>query len=214
MPPSVAPPSAVAGIEPDESLIAAFEGALRNGPPPALADFVPPKLMPNRLPTLVELVRSDLEWRWDRGTPKPADASLAEYPELANADGAVAALAFEEYRARLRRGEPARPEEDRARYHVPTDSWPAADPPAAVRRSTRVVIGTADGTVRQPIEPVEGADQLDEWVKTLPGAIAWPLGELKQSQPAAVAAWRSGVAELPDVGAEFQGFRLVEELGR
>ena len=214
MPPSVAPASAVGTIEPDESLIAAFEGALRTGPPPALADFVPPKLMPNRLPTLVELVRSDLEWRWDRGMPKPADAYLAEYPELANASGAVAALAFEEYRARLRLGEPARPEEYRARFQVPTDSWPAADAPVTVRRSTQGPIGAADGTVRQPVEPVEGADQLDEWVKTLPGATAWPLCELKESKPAAVAAWRTGVTELPEVGAEFQGFKLVEELGR
>src|SRR3954470_5960406 len=139
MPPSVAP-SAVAGTEPDESLIAAFEGALRNGAPPALAEFVPPKLMPNRLPTLVELVRSDLEWRWDRGTPKPVDAYLVEYPELANADGAVAALHGEKYRPRLPRGEPARPEEYRARYQVSTASCPAVDPPAALRRSTRAAI--------------------------------------------------------------------------
>ena len=205
MTPTAVPPSPTAvGPEPDESAIAAYEQALRHGPDPALADFVPPS-GPNRLPTLVELVRSDLEWRWDRGTPKPAAAYLAEYPELAAATGAVA---FEEYRARLRSGEPVRPEDFRARYQISTDSWPALD------RSARAPSAAGpDPTLRQPIQPVSDDDRLDGWVKTLPGAAVWPLDEVRSGDPAAVAEWRSGMTDLPEVGAEFLGFHLVEELG-
>ena len=39
----------VAGVEPDESVIAAYEQALRHGPAPALADFVPPRAAPHRV---------------------------------------------------------------------------------------------------------------------------------------------------------------------
>ena len=49
---------------------------------------------------------------------------------------------------------------------------------------------------------------------TLPGAAAWPLDEVRQAEPAAVAEWRNGVSELPEAGTGFLGFRLVEELGR
>src|SRR5207245_90607 len=138
--------------------------------------------------------------QWGHGTPKPATAYLEEYPELAAADGAVAAVAFEEYRARLRLGEPVRPDEFRARYQISTDSWPALD------RSARV---PSEATVRQAIEAVRNGDRLDEWVKTLQPAAAWPLDEVRKAEPAAVAEWRDGVAELPEFGSQFLGFRLV-----
>ena len=208
--PAVAQPNVMTpGTEPDESAIAAYEQALRQGPAPALADFVPKRAGDHRLATLIELVRSDLEWRWGRGTPKPAAAYLEEYPELAAADGAVAALAFEEYRVRLRLGEPVRPDEYRARYQISTDSWPAVD--RSVRASS---VASHEGTVRQPIQPVASPDDLDAWVKTLPIPAGWALDEVRQAEPAAVAEWRSGVTDLPDLGADFLGFRLVEELGQ
>lgn len=209
MPTAAHPTVTIPGSEPDESAIAAYEQALRHEPAPALSDFIPSRSGGGRLATLVELVRSDLEWRWGRGTPKPAAAYLEEYPELAAADGAVAALAFEEYRVRLRLGEPVRPDEYRARYQISTESWPAVD------RSVCRPSATGDvGTVRQAIRPLADADQLDEWVKTLHGGAAWVLDEVRQEEPAAVSEWRSGVTELPDVGADFLGFHLVEELGQ
>jgi serine/threonine protein kinase/tetratricopeptide (TPR) repeat protein len=208
MPTATHPDVTIPGSEPDESAIAAYEQALRHEPAPALSDYVPSR-SGCRLATLVELVRSDLEWRWGRGTPKPAAAYLEEYPELAAADGAVAALAFEEYRVRLRLGEPVRPDEYRARYQISTESWPAVDRSVCRPSATGEV-----GTIRQPIKPLVDADQLDEWVKTLRGGAAWVLDEVRQAEPAAVSEWRSGVTELPDVGADFLGFHLVEELGQ
>src|SRR5947209_7813411 len=140
---------ATALVEPDESAVATYERLLRDGRAPALADYVPPPGAPHRLATLVELVRGDLEWRWARGARKPAADYLREFPELAAAGPARAAVAFEEYRARVASGDPADPEEYRDRLDVPVDSWPVLGPPAGGAAG-----GAAGATVRQAIAPV------------------------------------------------------------
>ena len=80
--------------------------------------------------------------------------------------GALAALAFEEYRARPAPGEPARPEEYRARYQVPTDSWPAADAPHRSALHARA-LGAADGPSASPSSR-SGADRLESGSRPCP----------------------------------------------
>jgi serine/threonine protein kinase/Flp pilus assembly protein TadD len=166
--------------EPDESVIAAYEQALRAGPSPAMRDFVPPPAAVNRLATLVELVRGDLEWRWAHGAPKPAADYLSEYPELATVDSARAAVAFEEYRARLCQGESARPSEYRDRYQIATDSWP----------------------VKADVESTGPGATVCQSIAAVPSPNFDPGPSRERCGPP----W-------PEVGGEFAGFSLVEELG-
>ena len=133
--------------EPDESVIAAFEQALRAGGAPAVADFAPPAPATHRLATLIELVRSDLEWQWSHGTPKSAAAYLAEHPELADADAAL--------RGRGVRGVPGR---GCGRRAGPAGRLPGPlpGPDRFVAGSGRPPTSAAAGgaTVRQAIAPV------------------------------------------------------------
>lgn len=125
---SKVPALAEVHFDPDAARVADFERTIQSEGGADLRLFLPPRSAADYLDTLVELVRVDLEWRWDRGTPKGADEYLRQFPELAALKTAVAAVAFEEYRARLRAGENIHPAEYAARFHIPTDAWPDPTP--------------------------------------------------------------------------------------
>jgi len=97
-----------AAADPDSACVANFECALRSRPDVHLKDFLPLATAADYLPTLVELVRVDIERRWARGIPRSVEWYLAEYPDLLAID-ARAALAFEDYRGRIRRAQPESP---------------------------------------------------------------------------------------------------------
>jgi eukaryotic-like serine/threonine-protein kinase len=98
----------VAAADPDSACVAEFERALRARSDANPRDFLPSATAADYLPTLVELVRVDIERRWARGIPRSVESYLAEYPELLVID-ARAALAFEDYRGRVRRSQPESP---------------------------------------------------------------------------------------------------------
>jgi hypothetical protein len=56
--------------EPDSGWVAEFEWALRDRPNADLRAFLPAATASAFVPTLVELVRIDIERRWQRGDPK------------------------------------------------------------------------------------------------------------------------------------------------
>jgi eukaryotic-like serine/threonine-protein kinase len=182
---------------PDSARVADFEQAARHRPDADLDEYLPPRSAPAFAPTLLELARVDIELRWSRGTPAPLSDYLDRYPEL-NAPEALADLAFEEYRVRLRAGQSVRPAEYAERYGVPTAGWPAPnEPPTA----TDPAMAGLERTVRLPMPPA--ADSAPQ-----PGG--FPAVEPRKSSDDV----SGGRAELPRIGDVFLGFHLLEELGR
>ena len=172
--------------EPDSGWVAEFERALRARQDIDLRAFLPAPTTPAFVPTLVELVRIDIERRWERGTPKPVEEYLEKYPELLGTDS-LAALAFEEYRARVRANKSVPPDPDRDLL----------------------------ATMRQSVRPIAcGGATLDGWVESLGGDANGAVNDLWNADPVSVAEWEKGIAALPAVGDTFLRFRLVEELGR
>jgi serine/threonine protein kinase len=81
---------------------------------PAVRDYLPAEPPDLRLLTLVELIKLDLEYRWQSGLRKTLPEYLAEFPELEG--NPPADLIHEEYLVRKRAGEEVCWEEYRATY--------------------------------------------------------------------------------------------------
>jgi len=85
-----------------EAFIDAFEEAqVRNGQAD-LADFLPPVEHPNRRDIVLELVRVDLEYRWQRGDRCSSDQYHTRFPELFDDPFAAGEVEFEVERLRRR----------------------------------------------------------------------------------------------------------------
>lgn len=64
-----------------------FETAWKAGPAPRIGDFLARITGPRRQALLLELVKLDLEYRWNSPEPRILDDYLREFPELRSADG-------------------------------------------------------------------------------------------------------------------------------
>ncbi|HEV3003926.1 MAG TPA: protein kinase, partial [Pirellulales bacterium] len=85
-----------------EACVEAFEEAqVRNGRA-ELTDFLPPAEHPNRRDVLLELVRVDLEYCWQRGDSCMAENYQARFPELFDDPHAAGQVEFEVERLRRR----------------------------------------------------------------------------------------------------------------
>jgi len=85
-----------------ETLVAAWESG---GGAPRLADFLPEDAPKIRRLALVELIKVDLEFRWQhREMPKCIEEYTKDFPELAS-DGIPADLIYEEYHVRRQAGD-------------------------------------------------------------------------------------------------------------
>jgi serine/threonine protein kinase len=90
--------------------------------PPDVADFLPAGPPALRRLTLVELVKVDLEHRWNgRRWPKTVEQYAQEFPELAAAGGVPCDLIYEEYHVRKQQGDDVTPEEYRVRFPARAD---------------------------------------------------------------------------------------------
>ena len=86
-----------------DAFVAAWQ---KGGEPPAPADFVPTEPPALRRLTLVELIKVDLEYRWQgRRSPKLIEEYLAEFPELADSGELPCDLIYEEYHVRNQHGD-------------------------------------------------------------------------------------------------------------
>ena len=87
-----------------DSLIGAWESPER---PPTLSKFLPDQPLEFRRLVLTELIKVDLEYRWQQhGLPKTIEEYLAEFPELAEAGKLPCDLIYEEYIIRRRTAQP------------------------------------------------------------------------------------------------------------
>ena len=97
-----------------DSLIAIWEAG---GEPPQLSDYLPASPRHVRHMALVELIKVDLEYRWQqRSLPKLLEAYAAEFPELTDAGGIPCDLIYEEYQIRRQTSNPPQPSEYYKRF--------------------------------------------------------------------------------------------------
>jgi serine/threonine protein kinase len=74
--------------------------------PPDIAQFIPTTGSSTRRLTLIELVKVDLEQRWNHQQPRHIEQYLADWPELIEPDGtAPCDLVYEEFQIRRQSGE-------------------------------------------------------------------------------------------------------------
>ncbi len=98
-----------------ERVVERFEDAWRSGRTPALAEYVP-REGAGHAAVLLELVATDLEFRWRRGLATTAEAYLREFPELSGDSDAIVHLAVCEFIARRQAGSAADPAEFIGRF--------------------------------------------------------------------------------------------------
>lgn len=114
-----------------DEFVEAYERAWRSGTPPELAEFLPAREDPRFREVLLELVRVDLELRWESSQPLPIANYLGRFPEIGAQSDSVAELAFEEYRLRRQGGEPVSAAEYAAMYGISTEKWTERKPSSA-----------------------------------------------------------------------------------
>src|SRR5262249_47182167 len=96
-----------------DAYVEAFESAQAAMGHADVTAFAPPEDHPEYLNVVCELVRVDLEHRWERGEAKPIEEYEREFPALFRDRERLGAIAFEEYRLRRQAGENPSPGE----YH-------------------------------------------------------------------------------------------------
>jgi len=181
-------------------IIEAFEAARDRDGHAAIDDYLPTADHPRSLAILCELVRVDLEHRWDRGERPGADEYRARFPALFLDRILADEVEFEVDRLRRQAGEAATPPV------APTASASRlADPDPVVRaaaayREFRLgkVLGFDDAVAASRV-PESHADLFRDLHRTDPGRA--------DRHSRAVTTW-------PEAGSDFLGFRLDSELGR
>jgi len=200
-----------------------------------LSQFLPSLGHPLFGPILAELVRADLEFGWQQGRPKSLEHYQRQFPDLAEYADLWPQIAFEEYRLRRQAGENASPEDYRARLGSAVDDWPILEKNGRLKTTncdSKDIDGSSEGshlvaTRVLSIPPLLNPD----FIRAAPtnsqkddGISAWPtmgsqehaeqLCELHKSEPAVAQRLAKALQEMPEAGSDFEGFRLVAELGR
>ena len=104
-----------------EDFVAAWEA---DDEVPSLADIVPQEPLVTRRLALGELIKIDLEYRWNRQAYKRIEDYVAEFPELRDDSGVPCDLICEEYQIRKVSGEDVKPAEYCDRF---PDEWPQVE---------------------------------------------------------------------------------------
>lgn len=108
-----------------DEFVEAYELAWHGRSAPALADFLPPRGHARYPNIVLELVRVDIELRWQRGCARSLDDYRRQFPDLLDDPRALAQVAFEEFRARRQRGETVTAADYARQYGIDTARWPA-----------------------------------------------------------------------------------------
>lgn len=106
-----------------DQYVEAYEQAALRSVGAELSAFLPDPHDARYAEVLQELVRVDLELRWQRGCPRKLDDYLAEWGPPLLAPEVLRQIAFEEFRARRQAGEMVAPAEYERRYGVTTQGW-------------------------------------------------------------------------------------------
>ena len=147
----------------------AFVTAWEGGTPPALADFLPDPAAALRHMSLVELIKIDLEFRWQNNAePRKLDEYAAEFPEIIEQGGLPCDLIYEEFHIRRQCGD-----------HPDADDYCKRYPKQAEElgkllglESPAVSTMLLDRTTAQEIQPGDRIDDFDLLTKLGKGAFA------------------------------------------
>ena len=99
-----------------EEVLECFELAWREKGEPRIEDFLPAEETAQRTPLLAELIKIDLEYRWDRGGRPKVEEYLERFGELTNSQAVVEELIHEEIQVRSHHGCGPSAEELRERF--------------------------------------------------------------------------------------------------
>ncbi len=148
-----------------DALIAAWESPDR---PPSLRSFLPAEPAEMRRLILTELIKVDLEYRWQQHhLPKTIEEYLLEFPELASEGVVSPDLIYEEYHVRRQTAQPPDPYEYLRRFPHQSEQ---------LRRHLNLQAGqtttTAIGSRRRPVDIGERIDDFDVLLTLGQGAFA------------------------------------------
>jgi len=202
-----------------DEFVEAYESARERGGSAEVADFAPPAEHPDRLAILGELVRVDLEYRWEQGSPVRLEHYRDLFPALFDDPGLLPGMAYEEYRLRLRAGERPTPADYRRRFGLEGGDWPSspADPPPAPAVGEGDDLERATGAYRA--YRFRGSSRPEELSRLLDAHSVSReyrnlLCDLERVDPRSAERLIESAAGLPEVGGQFLGFRICRELGR
>src|SRR5262245_11317844 len=114
--------------------VEAFESAWKAGRRADLSEFLPASDDSHYLAVLCELVRVDMELHWDAGQRRALNDYLAEFPALRKDREALAEVAFEEYRQRLRSGEHVQSDAYQQAFGINVSRWPKPEPASGLSK--------------------------------------------------------------------------------
>lgn len=219
------PVEEIAGAEIDKYLDA-FESIYHRDGFASLEDFLPGTAHPFYLQILKELVRIDLEYRWDRNEPWSAAMYFEKFPELRVEKTVLHDIAFEEYRQRQLAGQRPSPEEFAARYGITTSHWQIseADPTDAEKPTTRAAERATIGHADQVHYAVRSYHRLKSQSGSAFDSSAWLeeysqfrsvdfLRELNRLCPGRLDGYSEAIARLPRPGERVFDFEILGELG-
>lgn len=207
--------------------VEAYEAAQLRCGAADIADFLPASDHPLYREVLRELVRVDLEYGWQRGTPPRLEDYRRRFPQLFADPAAVADIAYEDYRQRLLAGrQPDRDDYER-RYGIASAGWPtslngeahdaAVLPPVEEDATSWADPPDVPAGLPRPrdfgLTDLDSVGPPDPTIKL--GLYALELyREVRRTDPGAAYRLAHALAAMPEAGGNFLGFHLVEELGR
>ncbi len=152
-----------------EATLGAFVSAWDDGDvPPNIGEYLEEFAPAVRLPAAVELIKLDLEQRWQRGLRRVIEDYFVDLPEL---DGAVPPeLLFEEYHTRKLAGDVVSPEEFFDRFPDQSSALAELFRVDPQLRSTLVI--DAVQVSRQDLQPGETIDDFDLLLRVGQGGFA------------------------------------------
>jgi eukaryotic-like serine/threonine-protein kinase len=233
---SMAPPdplqnSAVIDWLEVEKAVEAFESARLKNRGTLLRDYLPSHDHPLFYRVLREMIRIELEDSWSHDKAIPLEHYRHEFPDLFKDLDGLGDLAFEEYRLRKQAGEPVTPADYERRYGIDASDWPEWSLPLTEGESSaRPIAHERQPGAQNP--SLEAAAQsylrlrLDSDSVSVGNLNSWRASctaepekvqffrDLHLSAPEKASFLAEGLAQLPEAGSEFLGFRLISELGR
>jgi serine/threonine protein kinase/Tfp pilus assembly protein PilF len=187
--------------------VEAYESARRRHEEVCLDDFLPATDHPLRKTVLRELIRVDLEYRWESGRPRSVDEYLQLFPELKHDPEGARDIAFEEYRQRQQAGEDPSPAEYEERFGC-SDSSGGQQSPWRKTLSTAPALRDPPLTSKPNGETSATASQ-EDMVR-----LGWEAPPESATDREVTYLLAQAMTALPEPGVHFAGFHLVAELGR
>jgi len=218
-----------------DDIVERFEDQMADAGDARIEEHLPAPGHPAYLGVLGELIRVDLEHRWNRGHPVALGEYARRFPEAFSQPAFVAPLAFEEFRVRRAAGQSVSRAEYQREYHVDVSGWPTDDSTRSSGLIPAIDLPPEEGSPEDLSgEPLAESEQFFApatgesvsqsvsigGVAARPGATpsgsGLPAGRAPSQSRSQSALQERALRELSSLqpGAHFLGFDLVAELGR